>query len=165
MEIIFRDTTTILVQVKRMNFSFLIDTSIKYNLMEPCFLELFHEEYPPLPLPLLVERQRIVDEYKKLSDDAFPILPNGMPDYLFLGVYNEVGTRKIRCKDGVSRLTKTVQFNFDIKDESYSELFCIDKSLCTYFTKKNQVVAILGTEFLSRHGWIVDFKNKTILTK
>ena len=42
----FKAQPIILIQVKGMGFTFLVDTSYKYNLLTSCFVDFFHEEYP-----------------------------------------------------------------------------------------------------------------------
>lgn len=148
----------VLFHVKGMGFDLLLDTSVKHNLIDPGFLEFwFKEDYPPIPHELILENQRKAEEFWRECRDPFASLPEGMNYYPFYGIYEEVGVKKIRCKDGRIRTTQTIHFNFEIEGKSFSELFCVDESLWPYFTKNNQVVAILGTDFMTKHSIMLEF--------
>lgn len=154
----FKKRPTIFIQVKGMGFTFLIDTSSEYNLLTPCLTDFFYEEYPP-------SQQKI--ELHDWINSNFPIPeePIQTPLYLFADVFQrKESIKKIKCKDGINRGCELVALKFEHDNKSYSELFYIDHSLCSYCTSKNKIAGILGTNFLKRHKWVIDFKNQEINT-
>ena len=126
-------------------FNFLIDTSVKYNLIDTCFYKDWimstSEEtvLPPTPT------QSILAKFPPIS--AF---------------YQEKGERRVMCKDGLKRVCKVIKIDFIIDDRKYSEMFALDESLCPYFhSKKTKIIAgILGNGFLKKHRWILDYSAK-----
>lgn len=147
----FKNHPTIFIQVKGMGFTFLIDTSSRYNLLAPCFADFFYEEYPS-------SREKM-----ECDDWVNPNLPTQekqmqAPLYLFVDVFQrKEGIKKIKCKDGISRGCEQVVLKFEHDNKSYSELFYVDHSLCSYCTSKNKISGILGINFLKKHKWTIDF--------
>ena len=126
---------------KTFGFKLLIDTSIKKNLIDPCFFKEWID-YTPKPAT---------------SDDpnsGLAYYPRPLPP-----PHEKIGAKRVMCKDGVRRACDVVKLHFTIEDKEYSELFAIDSSLCPYFHfKKSKAVAgVLGTEFLKRHKWVLDY--------
>lgn len=142
-----------------MGFTFLVDTSSKYNLLAPCFMDFFHEEYPASP--------ETVESHEWLNlNFPTPEDPIKTPLYLFTDVFKrKQGIRKIKCKDGINRGCGSATLKFEHNGKTYSELFYIDQSLCSHCTPKSQISGILGTGFLKKHKWIIDFDKQTIYTK
>ena len=148
----FKSQPHILIQVKGVGFTFLVDTSCKYNLVTPCFVDFFHEEYPPSQ-----ERLEYIERVNSHLPEEHPMR---MPLYNFVDVFHRgKGVKKIKCKDGINRGCESITLEFVCNGKSYSELFYIDQSLCSFCTPKNQLSGLLGTEFLKRHKWIIDFNN------
>ena len=152
----FKNQPIILIKIKGMGFTFLVDTSSKYNLITPCFADFFHEEHPASPETV---------EFHEMLNLNFPTpeAPIQTPLYLFEDVFQKKkGIKKIKCKDGINRGCESVTLKFDCDGKAYSELFYIDSSLCSYCTSKNTISGILGTEFLKKHKWIIDFNKREI---
>ena len=124
---------------KGFGFYFLIDTSIRKNLIDPCF---YKEWIDFAPVPANKDSKCILDHY--------PLLPPP---------HEKIGTKRVMCKDGVRRVCDVVKLHFTIESKEYSELFALDPSLCQYFhPKKSKTIAgVLGIDFLKRHKWVMDF--------
>lgn len=155
---IFKNQPKIFIQVKGIGASFLVDTSYRYNLLAPCFVDFFREEYPP--------SQERIESHEKLNL-IFPTSEKHTQThpYLFTDVFKrKEGVGKIKCKDGINRGCESVTLKFEHDEKSYSGLFYIDQSLCSYCTPKNKVAGILGTDFLKKHKWIIDFNKLEIKT-
>ena len=143
----FKDQSSILIQVKSMGFTFLVDASCKYNLVTPCFVDFFHEEYPP--------SLETIESHKWLNlNYPTPKEPIQTSLYLFTDVFQrKKGIKKIKCKDGINRGCESVSLKFEYDGKSYSKLFYIDQSLCSYCVPKNKISGILGAGFLRKHKW------------
>lgn len=139
----FKNRPEVLSHVKSVGFNFLLDTSIKYNLLAHCYVDFF------------------TIEPSSDTDECFAGIPIPSLD----DVFEHIGNKKIRCKDGINRVLDMVKFNFDYEDRAYSEIFYIDSSICTSFTKKMHASGILGTDFLKKHKFTIDFNNMTITRK
>ena len=146
----FKNRLVIFIQVKGMGFTFLIDTSSKYNLLAPCFADFFYEEYPS-------SRERMeCDDW--VNPNPTQEESKQAPLYLFTDVFHRKGgIKKIKCKDGINRGCEQVILKFEHDSKSYSELFYVDHSLCSYCTSKNKIAGILGINFLKKHKWVIDF--------
>ncbi|EHP51226.1 hypothetical protein [Odoribacter laneus] len=146
-----------LIKIKNIAFSFLVDTDCKYNLLTPCFVDFFSEEYPP--------SYETIEFHARLNLN-FPTqeAPIKTPLYLFEEVFQKrKGIKRIKCKDGINRGCESVICNFEYNGKAYSELFYIDQSLCSHCTSKEKMFSgILGTAFLKKHKWIIDFENLEI---
>ena len=155
----FKAQPDILIQVKGMGFTFLVDTSYKYNLLTSCFVDFFHEEYPASP-------ERI--EFHERLNLNFPTTENPIkiPLYLFQDIFQKrEGIKRVKCKNGAIMGCKSTIFNFEYNGKAYSELFYIDPSLCFYCpSKQNMFAGVLGTNFLKKHKWIIDFNKLEINT-
>jgi hypothetical protein len=128
-------------------FPLVIDTSVRHNLLDPCFFEEWID-YTPAPA--------ISDNPRSLKFYAEPAPPP----------HENTGTKRVTCKDGVMRVCRMTKIDFPVtngKDfsEDCSELFAIDPSLCGFFNLKNEKVAagVLGTDFLKKHKWVLDFSD------
>lgn len=155
----FKAQPDIFIQVKGMGFTFLLDTSYKYNLLTSCFVDFFHEEYPP--------SQERIEFHKRLkSHFSTTDSPIEIPLYLFRDVFQKrEGIKRIKCKNGAIMGCESTIFNFECNGKAYSELFYIDLSLCSYCTSKEKIFSgVLGTNFLKKHKWIIDFNKLEINT-
>lgn len=157
-----RRNNEIFIQVKGIGFTFLIDKKIKYSMISPTFLNFFKEKYPPTEEEYQAN-QMAVEKIMRESKDAFPILPENLKQYFFKDVYKITGCKVVRCSNNKLRKCKSIIFNFEYNGKAYSELFYIDQSLCSHCTSKEKMFSgILGTAFLKKHKWIIDFENLEI---
>jgi len=122
-------------------FNFLIDTSVRHNLIDPCFFKDWIEIKPP----------KTEKEIALLGEFAqyLPVTAS----------YLDKGKKRIICKDGVKRVCDMIKLDFTIDTRKYSEPFAIDESMCQYFNfKKNKaIVGVLGNDFLKKYKWVVDY--------
>jgi len=137
-----RNKSEILIQIKGIGFTFLLDKKMKHNLINPTFLSFFKEEYPATEEKYQAN-QIAVKKLMRESEDAFPILPEHLKTYHFKGVYREVGYKMVKCSDNKLRRCKAIKFNFEHEGHLYSELFFIDKRF-------EEGCAILGSSFWSK---------------
>ena len=153
----FKAQPMILIQVKGIGFTFLVDTSCKYNLLAPCLVDFFHEEYP-------ASQERIKSHEWLNLNFTSPEAPIKTPLYLFREVFQKrEGIKKVRCKNGVIMGCESTILKFEYNGKTYSELFYIDQSLCPYCTSKEKMFSgVLGTNFLKKHKWIIDFNKLEI---
>ena len=128
-------------------FIFLIDTSVRHNLIDPCF---FKDWIEIKPQPTEKKLEFLV-QYSPVTT-----------------TYLDKGKKRIICKDGVKRVCDMLKLDFTIDARKYSELFAIDTSLCQYFKIKELVIGsevvqnkkiagALGNDFLKKHKWILDY--------
>ena len=118
-------------------FHFLIDTSVRRNLMDWTFSEEWVNEMP-----------------RYMESKAHP-------------PYEFLRREKVICKDGREKVCPVFLFFFTLKDgmgrsQRCCEPFATDKSLGRYFniSKEEKLVAgVLGTDFLKKHKWILDFNS------
>ena len=128
---------------------FLIDTSVRYNLLDPVFFKEWVDFSP----------------YPKINDDDNECYP--IP-------HEKLKGEKIICKDGIKRICKRVKLKFILRDNhaktcEYEEIFHIDSALCQfyngihikelddteYFIKS--YIGVLGSDFLRKYQWIIDY--------
>lgn len=131
----------IFVQVKGFGFTFHSDCNYIHNLMSPLFLSFFKEDYSETDS--LRDNQRAIEQIYSQSKDAFPILPDHLHHFSYVGVYKHIGKKLIRCSDNKIRICKAIKFSFQINDKLYSNVFYLDNSL--WHTK--HVHALLGSTF------------------
>ena len=118
-----RNKAKILIQVKGLGFTFLLDKRMKHNLISPTFLAFFK-----------TDKQR--DLLWNNDIEAVSTKPE----------YNNshyVGKKVVWCSDNQFRECKAVKLNFKYEGHPYSELFFIDKSV-------EEDYAILGSTFWSK---------------
>ncbi|MCL2858810.1 MAG: hypothetical protein FWF42_03870 [Streptococcaceae bacterium] len=140
-------------------FSFLIDASVKYNLLDRCFLEEWVVQTPPTE--------------EELAAPAF--LEDGSYNWnhrdTVMPIHQDKGKKRVICKDGVRRVCDMIKLDFAIQGrdgiEKYSELFAIDPSMCQYFHEEEQttvgviaknktIAGVLGNDFLKEQKWILN---------
>jgi len=128
-------------------FTFALDRTIKHNLLDRCF---FEEWINFAPIPAIENSECILERY--------PVFPP---------TYEQLGTKRIMCKDGVRKVCDTIKLDFTIKGrdglENYSEPFSITPDMCNnYYIFRNEgIVGVLGNDFLKRHKWILDYATIT----
>lgn len=126
----------IFITVKNIGFAFRINKRIASNFINPYFLDFFKEDYPPTKEEYLAN-QKAVEKIIAESEDAFPILPDGLKEYCYYGVIRYLGKRVVICEDKKFRILPVVKFSFNYKDKLFSEIFYVDKRV-------KQDCAILG---------------------
>lgn len=138
----------IFIQVTEGNglgFEFLIDTTTKYNWIDPELINFFSISSDTISLD-------------KTSIEAL-----GLPLNPFEGVLKELGSQRIICKDGSRKEVDKFRFNFSFEGKGYSEEFFISNTTGLFHkNKKAQVVAILGGDFLRKNKWVIDYNNLLI---
>jgi len=142
LERIFRLPTVFFqFQKDSFGFYFLIDTSTRKNLIDPCFFKDWID-YTPSPAT---------------SDDpnsGLAFYPSPPPP-----AHVKLEAKKVLCKDGFKRTCDVVKLDFSIEGKEYSEIFILDPSLCRYFypKKSKSIAGVLGSDFLRKHKWNLDF--------
>jgi len=138
----------IFIQVTEGNglgFEFLIDTTTKYNWIDPELINFFSISSDTISLD-------------KTSIEAL-----GLPLNPFEGVLKELGSQRIICKDGSRKEVDKFRFNFNFEGKGYSEEFFISNTTGLFYKiKKAQVVAILGGDFLRKNRWVIDYNHLLI---
>ena len=131
-----RNKAKILIQVKGLGFTFLLDKRMKHNLISPTFLAFFKigKQRDSL-LNNDIEAVSTKPEYNSL-----PFLPSYIDSISLEDTFHYVGKKVVWCSDNKFRECKAVKLNFEYEGHPYSELFYIDKSL-------------LGTAILSFSFW------------
>lgn len=131
-----------------LGFEFLIDTSTKYNWIDPEFISFFTINKDNIPPAIS-------------SNESLDFAAN-----LFEGVYEELGSHKIIGRNGSKKVLDKVRFNFNFEGKSYSEVFSISNTIDSFQKiKKAQVVALLGGEFLKKNKWVVDYSKLLIYSE
>ncbi|MFT3752110.1 MAG: hypothetical protein QM800_04285 [Paludibacter sp.] len=126
-------------------FEFLIDTTTRYNWIDPEFINFFSITPDTVPLD-------------KSSIEAL-----GLPLNPFEGVLKELGSQRIICRDGDRKEVDKFRFNFNFEGKGYSEEFFTSNTTGLFHKiKKAQVVAILGGDFLKRNKWVIDYNQLII---
>lgn len=126
-------------------FDVLIDPSISYNLIDPNFI------------------------YFDVDEDFYTCI-DGHPDtllkpkmHLFKDFFEIIGSHEMIDKDGAKQTVDKISFNFEFKDESYSEIYSVVELKNTSYNIKNvSIDVVLGSDFLLKHNWIIDYKKLTL---
>ena len=135
-------------------FSLVIDTSVRHNLLDPCFFKEWIVETPP------TEEELAVPAF--LEDGSY----NWNHRDPVILIHQDMGKKRVICKDGARRVCDMIKLDFAIENrnglEKYSELFAIDPSMCRYFqVRKGKTIAgVLGNDFLKKHKWVLDYSDK-----
>ena len=134
-----RNKAKILIQVKDVGFTFLLDKRMKHNLISPTFLAFFKigKQRDSL-LNNDIGEVNIKPEY----NNSFPFLLSYVDSISLEDTFHYVGKKVVWCSDNKFRECKAVKFNFEYEGHPYSELFFIDKSV-------EEDYAILGSTFWS----------------
>ena len=135
-----KNKAKILIQVKDVGFTFLLDKRMKHNLISPTFLAFFKigKQRDSL-LNNDIGEVNIKPEY----NNSFPFLLSYVDSISLEDTFHYVGKKVVWCSDNKFRECKAVKFNFEYEGHPYSELFFIDKSV-------EEDYAILGSTFWSR---------------
>ena len=134
-----RNKAKILIQVKGLGFTFLLDKRMKHNLISPTFLAFF--KLGKQRDSLLNNDIEVVST--KPEYNSLPFLPSYVDSISLEDTFHYVGKKIVWCSDNKFRECKTVKFNFEYEGHPYFELFFIDKSV-------EEDYAILGSAFWSR---------------
>lgn len=142
----FSKIPDILIEVNGIGFTFLLDTGCRHNLLTPCFNDLIIDFHCLGKEP---ESKEFGLTYPTLN------LSNNL---------KKMDRKKVVCRDGLKRGIELVELCFDCDNKKYSEVFYIDPSLCNYCTQKNRISGVLGSDFMKRHKWSIDFRKMEINT-
>ena len=134
-----KNKAKILIQVKDVGFTFLLDKRMKHILISPTFLAFFKigKQRDSL-LNNDIGEVNIKPEY----NNSFPFLLSYVDSISLEDTFHYVGKKVVWCSDNKFRECKAVKFNFEYEGHPYSELFFIDKSV-------EEDYAILGSTFWS----------------
>jgi len=142
-----------------MLYPFAIDTSINHNLIHGCLLKDFES-----PVGITYEQMLTANKhYWQIVSDKNDFIHKESPLYLRFGVFEKVGEKKVKCKDGIKRMTEEIKFNFFIDGDEYNEIFYVDEGMCKYTRGRSQVHGILGLSFLKKHKWVIDFEKQSVI--
>ena len=133
-----KNKAKILIQVKDVGFTFLLDKRMKHNLISPTFLAFFKTDKQR---DLLWNNDIEAVSTKSEYNSSLPFLPSYVIS--LEDTFHYVGKKVVWCSDNKFRECKAVKFNFEYEGHPYSELFFIDKSV-------EEDYAILGSIFWSK---------------
>ena len=135
-----KNKAKILIQVKDVGFTFLLDKRMKHNLISPTFLAFFKtDKQRDSLLNNGIGKVNVKPEY----NNSLPFLSAYVDSISLEDTFHYVGKKVVWCSDNKFRECKAVKFNFEYEGHSYSELFFIDKSV-------EEDYAILGSTFWSK---------------
>ena len=134
-----KNKAKILIQVKDVGFTFLLDKRMKHNLISPTFLAFFKTDKQR---DLLWNNDIEAVSTKSEYNSSLPFLPSYVNSISLEDTFHYVGKKVVWCSDNKFRECKAVKFNFEYEGHPYSELFFIDKSV-------EEDYAILGSIFFS----------------
>ena len=126
----------IFVEIKGLGFVFHCDNSIGHNLISPAFLAFFKEDYSSIGE--LKANQEAIKKFYAESSEAFPVLPENLHHYSFVGIFRQLDSNIIRCSDNRFRKCKSIKLNFIKDGMKQSKVFYVDNSL--WKTKKVNVL-------------------------
>ena len=135
-----KNKAKILIQVKDVGFTFLLDKRMKHNLISPTFLAFFKTDKQR---DLLWNNDIEAVSTKSEYNSSLPFLPSYVNSISLEDTFHYVGKKVVWCSDKKFRECKAVKFNFEYEGHPYSELFFIDKSV-------EEDYAILGSIFWSK---------------
>ena len=132
--------------LRTLSFNALIDMSISHNLIDSNFIFFKVDE----------DFYTCIDE----NTDASP-----KPKmYLFKDFFKKLGTYEITGKDEVKQTVDKIEFNFKLQDKSYAEIFSvIEFNQSFYNTKDVNIDVVLGSDFIIKYKWIIDYNKQAIL--
>lgn len=117
----------ILIQVKGIGFTFLIDKRMKHNLISPALLAFFNlGEKQVYSFP---ENETREVNTKSTCDSSLPFLPDHINAISFDDVFHYVGKKIGRCSDNKLRECKVFRLVFEYEGCSFSFSFLLDKNL------------------------------------
>ena len=135
-----KNKAKILIQVKDVGFTFLLDKRMKHNLISPTFLAFFKIDK---------QRDSLLNNgigavsTKPEYNNSLPFLPAYVDSISLEDTFHYVGKKVVWCSDNKFRERKAVKLNFEYEGHPYSELFFVDKSV-------EEDYAILGSTFWSK---------------
>jgi hypothetical protein len=135
--------------LRTLSFNVLIDTGIKHNLIDPSFIYFqVYEDY---------------DTYIEDENYIGNTTPNHNYVYLFKDFFEKLGTHEVIGKNGIKQYVDKINFKFEFKGETFTDLFSVVEINSThYFSKGRNIDVVLGTDFLIKHNWIIDYNKKVI---
>ena len=135
-----KNKAKILIQVKDVGFTFVLDKGMKDILLSPTFLACFKTDKQR---DLLWNNDIEAVSTKSEYNSSLPFLPSYVNSISLEDTFHYVGKKVVWCSDNKFRECKAVKFNFEYEGHPYSELFFIDKSV-------EEDYAILGSIFWSK---------------
>ena len=135
-----KNKAKILIQVKDVGFTFLLDKRMKHNLISPTFLAFFKTDKQR---DLLWNNDIEAVSTKSEYNSSLPFLPSYVNSISLEDTFHYVGKKVVWCSDNKFRERKAVKLNFEYEGHPYSELFFVDKSV-------EENYAILGSTFWSK---------------
>lgn len=117
----------ILIQVKGIGFTFLIDKRMKHNLISPALLAFFNLRKGQM-YSLPIDNIREVNT-KPTYNSSLPFLPDYVNAISFDDVFHYVGKKIGRCSDNKLRECKVFRLVFEYEECTFSFLFLLDKNL------------------------------------
>jgi len=135
--------------LRELSFNVLINTGIRYNLIDPSYIYFkVNEDY---------------DTYIEDENYIGNTTPNLNSVYLFKDFFEKLGTQEILGKDGVKQSVDKLNFKFEFKGETLTDLFSVvEINSPHYFSKGRNIDVVLGTDFLIKYNWIIDYNKKVI---
>ena len=130
----------ILIQIKSIGFTFLIDKRMKHNLINPALLAFFN--LGEKQMYSLSENNIREVNTKPVYDPLQPFLPEYVASISTNDVFHYVGKKVGRCNDNKLRVCKVFMLGFEYEGCTFSFPFLLDKNL-------NKPAAILGRESLN----------------
>ena len=135
-----KNKAKILIQVKDVGFTFLLDKRMKHNLISPTFLAFFKTDKQK---DSLLNNGIGEVNVKPKYNPSLPFLPAYVDSISLEDIFHYVGKKVVWCSDNKFRECKAVKLNFEYEGHPYSELFFVDKSV-------EEDYAILGSTFWSK---------------
>ena len=135
-----KNKAKILIQVKDVGFTFLLDKRMKHNLISPTFLAFFKTDKQK---DSLLNNGIGEVNVKPKYNPSLPFLPAYVDSISLEDTFHYVGKKVVWCSDNKFRECKAVKLNFEYEGHPYSELFFVDKSV-------EEDYAILGSTFWSK---------------
>ena len=135
-----KNKAKILIQVKDVGFTFLLDKRMKHNLISPTFLAFFKTDKQK---DSLMNNGKGELNVKPKYNTSLPFFPAYDDSISLEDTFHYVGKKVVWCSDNKFRECKAVKLNFEYEGHPYSELFFVDKSV-------EEDYAILGSTFWSK---------------
>ena len=135
-----KNKAKILIQVKDVGFTFLLDKRMKHNLISPTFLAFFKTDKQK---DSLLNNGIGEVNVKPKYNPSLPFFPAYVDSISLEDTFHYVGKKVVWCSDNKFRECKAVKLNFEYEGHPYSELFFVDKSV-------EEDYSILGSTFWSK---------------
>jgi len=132
--------------LRTLGFDVIIDMSIRDNLIDPNFIYFEVDE----------------DFYTCMDEDVDSSLKPKM--YLFNDFFRKLEVHTIIRKDGVKQRADKIEFTFKLQGESYTDIFSVIKLQASLYRLKDvNIDVVLGSDFILKHKWSIDYNKKAVL--